>query len=83
MRMPSVLRPLRRLAPKRRPTLAERLGWGAHLAILCALAVDLWVGGYFVEDRFGHFARSVFEIALIGAWLVLVVGMRWWGDRRR
>ena len=57
----------------------------AHAAILVALVVNLWVGGDLVEARFGHAVRSAFELALIGAWLVLVVGMRvplpWRGDR--
>jgi hypothetical protein len=77
MRRPSIPRALR----ARRPRLADRLGWGAHALILAALVVDLWVGGAFIEARFGHAPRAVFEIALIGAWLILVVGMRWWGDR--
>ena len=81
MRLPLVPRRLRNLAPKRPPSFADRLGWGAHAAILAALAINLWVGGDLIEARLGHVARSVFEIALIGAWLVLVVGMRWWGDR--
>ena len=81
MRRPLVPRRLRNLAPKRPPPLADRLGWGTHMAILAALVVNLWVGGDFIEARLGHVARSVFEIAMIGAWLVLVVGMRWWGDR--
>ena len=82
MRRSLVPRRLRDLAPKRPPPLADRLGWGAHAAILAALAINLWVGGDLIEARLGYVARSVFEIAMIGAWLVLVVGMRWWGDRR-
>ena len=81
MRRPSLPAALKRLVSRRPPLLAERLGWGAHTAILAALAVNLWVGGDLVEARLGHGARSVFEIALIGAWLVLVVGMRWWRGR--
>ncbi len=80
MRLPA---PLRRLEPRRRLALPERLDWVAHTAILLALALDLWVGGDFVEERLGYVARSGFELLLIGAWLVLVVGMRWWGDRDR
>ena len=65
------MRPLARY-PKR----MGKPGWGAHAAILVALVVNLWVGGDLVEAWLGHAARSVFELALLGAWLVLVVGMR-------
>ncbi len=59
----------------------SELGWAAQAGILLALVVNLWIGGDLVESwlggaRFAHIARSVLEIALIGAWLILVVGMR-------
>ncbi len=57
------------------------LGWGTHLAIVGALVVNLWFGGDYVESwlawtGFGHIVRSALEIGLIGAWLILVIGMR-------
>ena len=59
----------------------SELGFGTHLAIFLALVVNLWFGGDIVEvwlggARLAHVVRSVLEIALIGAWLILVVGMR-------
>ena len=59
----------------------SELGWLAQAGILLALVMNLWIGGDLVEGwlggaRFAHIARSVLEIALIGAWLILVVGMR-------
>ena len=51
-------------------------GRGVHAAIFVALLVNLWVGGDLVEAWLGHVVRNLFELALIGAWLVLVVGMR-------
>lgn len=54
----------------------SELGWGMHAAILVALVVNLWFGGDIVEARFGHVVRSALELALIGGWLILVVGMR-------
>ncbi len=60
---------------------APRPGWAAHAAILLALVVNLWFGGDIVEAWLGgawlaHVVRSVLELALIGSWLILVVGMR-------
>jgi len=52
------------------------LGWGTHAAIFVALIVNLWFGGDYIEAWFGHLVRSVLEIVLIGAWLILVIGMR-------
>ena len=57
------------------------LGWAMQAAVLAALIVNLWFGGDIVEvwlggTRLAHVVRSVLEIALIGAWLILVVGMR-------
>ena len=66
----------------------SELGFGTHLAIFLALVVNLWFGGDLVEARLGHVVRSALEIALIGAWLILVIGMRapwpfrWPGKRR-
>ena len=59
----------------------KELGWGTHVAIFLALVVNLWFGGDIVEAwlggaRLAHIARSVLEIALIGGWLILVIGMR-------
>ncbi|MFA7249648.1 MAG: hypothetical protein WC273_08450 [Dehalococcoidia bacterium] len=54
----------------------NQLGWGAHACVLLALVVNLWFGGDLVEAWLGHLARSAIEILLIGAWLVLVVGIR-------
>jgi hypothetical protein len=47
-----------------------------HALILAALVVNLWVGGAYIEAWFGHGVRAVAELALILAWLTLVVGMR-------
>ena len=63
------------------PSGMTALGWATHAAILLALVVNLWFGGDVLEAwlggaRLGHVVRSAFELALIGAWLVLVVGMR-------
>ena len=52
------------------------MGWAAHAAILLALVVNLWFGGDLVEAWLGHVARSALELALIGAWLILVAGLR-------
>ena len=41
-----------------------------------ALVVNLWVGGDLVEAWLGHAVRNLFELVLICAWLVLVIGMR-------
>ena len=64
------------------------LGWAAHAAIFLALVVNLWFGGDLIEARLGHVVRVGFELVLIGAWLILVVGMRaplppLWRWRRR
>lgn len=56
--------------------LVTGLGWAAHLAIFFALVVNLWFGGDLIEAWLGHLVRVGFELVLIGAWLVLVVGMR-------
>lgn len=57
------------------------LGWAMHAAILLALIVNLWFGGDLIEAwlggaRLAHVVRSALELSLIGAWLILVVGMR-------
>ena len=56
-------------------------GFGTHLAVFLALVVNLWFGGDLVEGAlewtgWGHVIRSALEITLIGAWLILVIGMR-------
>ncbi|MCK9485657.1 MAG: hypothetical protein M0R73_02995 [Dehalococcoidia bacterium] len=54
----------------------REIGWGMHSVILVAVVINLWVGGDYIEQWFGHGWRSVFELLLILGWLTLVVGMR-------
>lgn len=56
-------------------------GFWTHLGVFLALVVNLWFGGDYVEawfgwTGFGHMVRSALELLLIGAWLILVIGMR-------
>lgn len=62
----------------------KELGWGMHAVVLASLVVVLWAGGDYLEQWFGHVARSVAEFLLIFWYLVAVVGMRlFWPWRRR
>ncbi len=54
--------------------MGRRLAW--QLVAFAALVVNLWIGGDYVEAWFGHIARAAFEIALIVAYVLLVIGMR-------
>jgi hypothetical protein len=53
-----------------------------HLLAIAALLVNLWLGGDLVEGWAGHVARSAFELLLILAYGVLVLGvgvpLRFW-----
>lgn len=49
------------------------MGFGRHLLVFGALAVNLWVGGELVEASAGHYARGGFELALIFGYLLLVL----------
>ncbi|MSQ36465.1 MAG: hypothetical protein EXR63_04935 [Dehalococcoidia bacterium] len=51
-----------------------RLAW--QLLAFAALVVNLWLGGDYVEAWFGHIARAAFEIALIVAYVLIVIGTR-------
>lgn len=51
-------------------------GWGTHALILLSMVIVLWAGGDYVEQWFGHAARSVAELLLIFWYLVAVIGMR-------
>lgn len=61
--------------------MGSRLAW--QLVAFAALVVNLWIGGDYVEAWFGHIARAAFEIALIVAYVVLVLGSAAWPRRRR
>ena len=54
----------------------KAFGWGTHALILLSMVIVLWAGGDYVEQWFGHGARSVAELLLIFWYLVAVVGMR-------
>jgi len=58
------------------PIAMAEWGFGTHLAVFLALVVNLWFGGDYIEAWFGHWVRSALELVLIGAWLILVIGMR-------
>jgi hypothetical protein len=55
-----------------------------HLAALVALVINLWVAGDLVEAWIGHGARNAFELALILAYAVFVLGilvpLRFWRE---
>jgi hypothetical protein len=65
----------------------ERIGFGLHVLVLAAIVVNLWLGGDLIEAWAGHFARVAFELLLITAYVVLVVGLRvplrWWRREKR
>ena len=46
-----------------------------HLGVFVALVINLWIGGDLVEEFTGPAVRVVVELALIGGWLWLVVGV--------
>jgi len=54
----------------------KELGWAMHAIILVSMVIVLWAGGDYVEQWFGHVARSVAELFLIFWYLVAVIGMR-------
>jgi hypothetical protein len=47
----------------------------SHVLAFCALAVDLLLGGIFIEETFGPGWRNVFEFLLIGLYLVVAWGV--------
>ncbi len=47
-----------------------------HVLAIVALGVNLWVGGGLIADWLGVGARTAFELLLILAYLVIVLGMR-------
>ena len=49
------------------------MGFGRHLLVLGALAVNLWIGGDLVEAWVGQYARVGFELALIFGYLLHVL----------
>lgn len=59
------------------------MGFGRHLLVLGALAVNLWVGGDLVEAWAGRYARSGFELTLIFGYLFLVLGVPFGLGRQR
>ena len=59
------------------------MGFGRHLLVLGALAVNLWAGGDLVEAWAGRYARSGFELTLIFGYLFLVLGVPFGLGRRR
>ena len=52
------------------------MGLGKHLVVFGALLANLWLGGELVEAWLGHYARGGFELLLILAYMVFVLGMR-------
>jgi hypothetical protein len=59
------------------------MGFGRHLLVLGALAVNLWIGGDLVEAWVGQYARVGFELALIFGYLLLVLRIPFGLGRRR
>lgn len=49
------------------------MGLGRHLVVLAALIVNLWIGGDLIEAWAGTLARVAFELALILAYVVIVL----------
>jgi hypothetical protein len=47
-----------------------------HVLAIVALGVNLWVGGDLIERWLGGGARTAFELLLILAYMLVVLGMR-------
>ncbi|MBM4416014.1 MAG: hypothetical protein FJ035_07185 [Chloroflexi bacterium] len=60
--------------------MGKRLAW--HAVAVAALVINLWLGGAYVEAWLGHLARAAFEIALIAAYVLVVLGTRFVSRRR-
>ena len=54
----------------------KAFGFGTHIVILASMLVVLWAGGDYVEQWWGHTARSVAELLLIFWYLTAVIGMK-------
>ncbi len=59
------------------------MGFGRHLLVLGALAVNLWAGGDVVEAWAGNYARVGFEFALIFGYMFLVLRVPFGLGRQR
>jgi type VI protein secretion system component VasK len=51
------------------------IGFGKHMVIFVALVINLWVGGDLLEAWQGHAVRTVFELAMILGYMVLILGI--------
>ncbi|TAJ20823.1 MAG: hypothetical protein EPO65_02740 [Dehalococcoidia bacterium] len=52
------------------------LGWPIHVVVLTSMVIVLWAGGDYIEQWFGHVARSIAELLLILWYLTAIIGMR-------
>lgn len=46
-----------------------------HVLAIVALGVNLWIGGELIYEWVGPVGRTVFEMTLIFAYMVIVLGM--------
>lgn len=54
----------------------NEIGWGKHALILVSMLIVLWAGGDYIDQWFGHVARSIAELLLILWYLTAIIGMR-------